>query len=670
MGMAGGLAAAALHWGLANGSELLVGRFTHLGGAAVRSFHWGVLLLPAVGGLASGLVVRWLCPRALGHGTDVLTRAFHRNLGDLPVRGPFVKAAAAIGVISCGGSAGPEGPIAALGAALGSSVGRIFGLTPRERRILLVAGCAAGIGAIFQCPLGGALFAASVLYREPEFEAEAIVPAFVASVFGYCTYTVWYEFGHRLLAGVDQLAFGSPIELIPYAALGLLCGLLGIFFSVCVRGVERGAAGARIPRWLAPGLGGLATGALACLLPQVMDGQYRFIQNALSGALFTQAPAVDWWWWAALFGSVAVFKCVATAFTVGSGASGWLLGPSVFIGGAAGAFVGALCTALYPDAFPPELRQSLIPVGMAGVLAAAMRTPMAAIVMTTEMTGSYGLIVPLMLVCASAYVVGRRHGLNAEQVRSAAESPAHAADAIVHALEAERVEDLMERDWPLIATPEMSLVDLMVRIRYGTRPVFAVIRDRRIVGMISVPDIQRAFDQPGMADALIAEDMMTEDLAAVFPDEDLYQALNVFRRENHDVLPVVSRDRERRWLGMLTRERVYETLRHHADETQRLVLREHAGLSAFEQEAQLQQLVMGVAPLRTDMIQRLIVPLQAVGQSLREADFRRRFGAQVIAIEQPDGTIQCPPDLDTPLSTKQRLVAIVWKERPVRQCDT
>lgn len=660
VGVAAGLAASGLEWGLQNGSQALAGRFTHLGGAGVLSFHWGVLLLPAAGGLVSGVAVRLLCPGAIGHGTELLTRAFHRDLGRLPLRAPLVKGVAAVGVISCGGSAGPEGPIAALGASIGSTVGRLFALTPRERRILLVAGCAAGIGAIFRCPLGGALFATSVLYRQPEFESEAIVPSVVASVVGYSTYMLFWGFGEHMVRGANELMFSSAVELLPYALLGPLCGGLSILFYGCLRLVEdKLLPRSGLPLWFAPALGGLATGVLACLLPQVMDGRYLFIQNAMDGAFVEQAQGLGWRW-AALFGVVALAKCLATGLTVGSGASGGVLGPSVFIGGAAGAFLGALIDALHPGTFPEPLRKALIPVGMGGVLAASMRTPLAAIVMVTEMTGSYGLIVPLMLVCVSAYVVGRRWGLNREQVQSAAESPAHAGDAIVHLVESWPVEQLMHRDWPMIAAPETTLHELVKRIQPGTRPVFAVVRDHRLVGLISVADIRRIMNEPGLGEAIIAADMMSERLSVVYPDQDVYQALNVFRRGNHDVLPVVSREKDRRWLGMLTRESVFNTIRGHIEQMQKLVLREHAGLAAIEQEGQLQQLVMGVAPGRKDMIQRLLVPLQAVGRSLRDADFRNRFGAQVIAIEQPDGSIQCPPDLDAPLHTGQRLVAIVW----------
>lgn len=669
-GVLAGLAAAGLEYGLTRGSEFLIGRYTNLGRADVLAFRWELLLLPAAGGLASGLLVVWLCPKALGHGTDVLVRAFHREAGVLPLRGPAVRATAAIGVIACGGSAGPEGPIAALGAAIGSSIGRLLTLTPRERRIMLIAGCGAGVGAIFQCPLGGALFAAGILYRDPDFETDAIVPAFVASVVSYSVYMSFFGYGHHMLAHADRLVFAAPRELVPYLVLGPICALLCLVLRVCMRFVEHGAFHLlKLPRWLSPALGGLATGALACVLPQVMDGQYRFVQNAMDGTLLSGFESASWWWWVALFGSVAVAKCIATALTVGSGASGGLLGPIVFIGGVAGALVGALVEALVPGVFAADgenLRRALIPVGMAGVLSAGMRAPLASLVMVTEMTGSYGLIVPLMLVCVTSYVFGRRWGLNNEQVRSVAESPAHAGDALVHMLETWRVDDLMRRDWSETVQPSATLSEMVERIRPGTRPVFAVTDDGRIVGLISVPDIQRIMDLPGAAEAVIAKDMMTEDLTTVYPDDDVYHALTLMGRNNYVVLPVVSRHARRAYVGMLSREDIHLAIRRQATEMRKHLIDEHEGLSVIEYEEKLDQLVVGMSTDKPENIQRLLVPLQAVGRSLRESNFRQAFGVQVIAVEQPDGSIQCPPDIDAPLQTNQRLVAIMSEDSAER----
>jgi CIC family chloride channel protein len=392
VGIAAGAAAALLDRAIHFGSDRLIGRFTHFGTADFFHFEWAILLLPALGGLVSGLLVYLGAPRSTGHGVDVLTRAFHRHFGHLPIRGPGVKGAGAAIVISTGGSAGPEGPIAALGAALGSTIARFFPLTAQERRILLIGGCAAGIGAIFRCPLGGALFATSILYSEPEFESDAIVPSFVASVIGYSTYMTILGSREPMIVGIDSLLFTKPADLPWYAILGFLCGLTSIVFFFCLRAVERGIVPrSRIPRWFLPALGGLGTGAIACLLPQVMDGRYLFIQNAVDGGLFDLAgPVESWAAWAALFGLVALAKCVATALTVGSGAPGGVLGPSVFIGGAVGACVGAIGHTLFPEAFPDELRRALIPVGMAAVLAATMRIPLAAIVMTGRDRDDHG----------------------------------------------------------------------------------------------------------------------------------------------------------------------------------------------------------------------------------------------------------------------------------------
>jgi CIC family chloride channel protein len=658
------LAAALLESGLHIGTHLLVGRFTHLGHFEVMQFNWFVLILPAIGGLLSGLLMKWLAPNAVGHGTDVLTRAFHTQQGDLPLRGPSVRAVANIGVISFGGSTGPEGPISALGAAIGSTIGKIFGLTPRERRIMLIAGCGGGVGAIFQCPLGGALFAAGIIYREPEFESDAIVPAFIAGVISYSTYGVFWEYGGTLIENANKLVFDSPLALIPYIVLGPLCGLLAGFLGFCLKTVEhRPLARFNLPRWLTPALGGLCVGLLACALPQVMDGMYQFTQNVMNGDFLTEYPEKSWWYWTALFALVTVTKCVATALTVGSGGAGGVLGPSVFVGGTAGAFVGALGMALLPEGWITEdLRQALIPVGMAGVLSASMRVPLAAIVMTTEMTGSYGLIVPLMLVCVTSYVVGKRWGLNHEQVRGVAESPAHAGDALVHNLEAWRVGETMIRDWPATVPVDATLTEIVGKLRPGTRPVFAVLEHERLVGVISLPDLDRIMEDAPVADIFIAKDLMTENVRTINDDQTLYDALNIFNIENHDVLPVVEHTKERRFVGMLPREAVHAMVRKEMDRMRSHLLTEHKGLATIDRDEQLGQLISGVGASRPDRIQRLFVPIQAIGKSLRETDFRREFGAQVVAIELPDGTIQCPPDPDMPLKTNHRLTAIVWEK--------
>ena len=364
-GIAAGIAAAILAAALHVGARAVIGRFVELGGAEVLRLDVAILLLPALGGLLSGLIVQAIARLPVQQGTDQMVLAFHRYNGELPLRGPAVRAAAAVGVISFGGSAGPEGPIAGLGAAIGSTVGGTLRLTPRERRALLIAGCAAGVGAIFHCPLGGALFATSVLYRRPEFEGSALVPAFVASAVGYVTFASLSGSSAYLLPGAQSLTLESAFEVPVYVALGLACGAAAALFGASYRRVEAFfAARERLPLWLRPALGGLVTGAIACVLPQVMDGEYLMIQNALSGDLFRgEEVARGAFAWAALLAAIVVAKCVATSFTVGSGGAGGVLGPSLFLGGVVGASLGALLQGALPESASEQLRQALIPAG-------------------------------------------------------------------------------------------------------------------------------------------------------------------------------------------------------------------------------------------------------------------------------------------------------------------
>lgn len=656
VGILAGLAAAGLKSGLHVATEAVIGRYAELGGTALFQPRLEILLLPAAGALVAAVVVYRIARAGPGQGTDQYVRAFHRLDGRLHLKGPLVKALGSVLVIASGGSAGPEGPIAGLGAALGSKVGRIFGQSARDRRSLLVSGCAGGVGAIFGCPLGGALFAASVLYRRPEFASRALVPAFIASVVSYSTYIGLLGPEGFILEGADELAFRSAAELPVYALLALLCAAASALLHFCLRGVERVGERLRsVPLAVRPALGGLATGAIACAVPQVMDAEYRFIQAALAGdvAAAVAEPGAA----ALLFGVVLAARCVATGFTVGSGAPGGVLGPSLWIGGAAGAFLGSALEGLGVAPGGEALRQGLIPVGMAGVLAASMRTPLASMVMVAEMTGSYGLIVPLMLVTMTSFLLAGRFGLVEEQVHSAAESPAHAGDLVVNLLEHVRVREAMEVDWPDRCAPGDTLGVLIRRMREGTRPCFAVVRGSELLGLVSVSDIRALRDEPHAMDLIIAADIMTGNLHTLDPDETLYDAMESFRRHNVEVLPVVAPGPGRRLLGMLTRARVLELVRAHQDELREALVREHAGVLVLDQEAQGEELLGALPHPRVGAIERVRVEGALVGRSLAELDFRRDRG-EVLAVELPGGGFECPPDPHRKLGPGEILVVL------------
>jgi CIC family chloride channel protein len=285
--------------------------------APVRSLWF--FIIPVLGGLVSGVIVYLVAPEAEGHGTDAMIEAFHLREGKIRKRVPFVKILASALTIGTGGSAGKEGPIAQIGSGFGSTVASLLKLEVRERRILVLAGAAGGIGAIFQAPLGAALFAPEVLYRETEFEYEAILPCIVSSITSYAVYTQLYKRGALFFPG--PVGFSLPGELLPYALFGVVCALTGfLYVRVFYGSRDRFFRPLRIHKMLKPAVGGLMLGTIAYAFPQVSDGGYGWVQMALEGKML---------WGAMLL--LAFLKILGTSCTIGSGGSG-VFGPSVFIG--------------------------------------------------------------------------------------------------------------------------------------------------------------------------------------------------------------------------------------------------------------------------------------------------------------------------------------------------
>ena len=298
-------------------------------------YRWFLFLIPALGGLFSGWLVYTYAPEAEGHGTDGALEAFHRKGGIIRSRVPIVKTIASIVTIGTGGSAGREGPIAQIGAGFGSFVATKLGLSVKERRILLLAGMAAGVGATFRSPLGGALFAVEVLYRDPEFEHEGLIPCIISSIIAYSLFGA--VTGWTPLLATPDFSFERPSELLLYLLLGVVCALFGVFYVKVFYGIRTLFHKIPVANHFKPAIGGLLLGLMAMYIPQVLGSGYGWVQAALYGKMAL---------WVMLL--IAIAKVIATSLTISSGGSGGVFAPSLVIGAMLGGTFGATAELIFP----------------------------------------------------------------------------------------------------------------------------------------------------------------------------------------------------------------------------------------------------------------------------------------------------------------------------------
>jgi len=432
-GLAAGLAAAgfygllevARHYlteSLANFSPVLAAGEVALfpKGAHGAPLRWVLLVLPALGGLAAALLVRAFAPSAGGHGTDAAICAYHRNEGRIPFAVIPVKAVASALVIGSGGSAGCEGPVTQIGAGCGSAIAALLKLDAAERRILMAAGLAAGVGALFRAPLAGAIFAAEIFYSGLDIEYEVLMPSLIASTIAYTVFALF--FGWQPLFVMSEYVFHEPLKLLPYLLLAVVVALGAKVYILVFRQTEAACRAWQVPAWMKPGIGGLLTGLIGFFLPQVFGAGYGLIQQALA----VESPLAERFGALSLTTLLLVFvgKIFATSFSVGSGGSGGVFGPALVAGSALGAATGVALMRFFPslDLHPGAFAM----VGMAGFLAASVRVPIAAIIMVSEITGNHSLLLPSMWVCGIAYWLGNGWTLYRSQVRTRDCSPAHA----------------------------------------------------------------------------------------------------------------------------------------------------------------------------------------------------------------------------------------------------
>jgi len=376
---------------------------------------WAIPVVACGGALLGAILVYAIAPEAEGHGTDAAIAAVHHNPRSVRLRTVFVKIIASALTIGSGGSGGREGPTGQISAGFGSLLSRTFDLSPEDARITVASGIGSGIGAIFGAPLGGAVLATEILYRD-DFEVEALLPAFIASIVGYAVWGSFEGFG-PLFGYVGNYQLSSAVPLLWFGVIGVVGGCVGLLYAKGFYGMVDAFSRLPLPRWIRPAIGGLLVGCIGLAIPEVLGTGYGWIQQSL-GAHLLQIPL-----WIVLILPFA--RIATTGLSIGSGGSGGIFGPGMVIG----AFVGAAVWRLL-EPVVPSLGHDPAPyviVGMMACFGSISRAPLAVILMVAEMTGTLSLIVPAMLAVGLATLIVRRSDdtIYRSQLKSRAESPAH-----------------------------------------------------------------------------------------------------------------------------------------------------------------------------------------------------------------------------------------------------
>jgi CIC family chloride channel protein len=519
-----------------------------------------LVVIMALGGLASGLLVYTFAPEAEGHGTDAAIDAFHNRRGEVRGRIPFIKTLASAITLGTGGSAGREGPIAQIGAGFGSFLASKLKLSARDRRIMLAAGMGAGVGAIFRAPLAGALFAGEILYRDADLEADVIVPSAISSAVAYCIYSFSLPRSMRFVAlfGADvEFEVTSWLEMIPYTAMALVLVLAGVLYIKTFYGVHALFKRLPGPPHIRPMIGATLAGltGLALYYSVGQDSDALAVLGSGYGTLqksFTSPETSG----IGLLLAVALMKIVTTSLTISSGGSGGVFGPSMVIGGCLGAAVGQLFHSWWPEVVTQP--QAFAIVGMAGFFAGCARAPFSTILMVSEMTGNYKLLLPTMWVSTLCFSLGGRWTLYIKQVPTRLDSPAHRGDFLVDVLEGMGVEDVYRKSSDQIRVFEgTSLDDIVHTLATTSQRYFPVVdAEDCMVGIFSAEDVRKYLFNDTIWQLADANDVMTTPVVTVCPADDLNVALTRFTTLNVDELPVVSPENPQELLGMIRRKEV------------------------------------------------------------------------------------------------------------------
>ncbi len=631
-GLAGAVGAAAFRWLIGVFEGLFFGGFDGLSAALAGGIPLEageprdiartlspllLLAIPALGGAIVGPLVWRFAREARGHGIPKVMEAVATRGGVIRPRVVVLKTLASALSIGSGGSVGREGPIVQIGAAIGSSIGQLLRVPSRQLRTIVGCGAAAGVAATFNAPVAGALFAAEVIVGD--FAGSRFGPVVVAAVVATVVSRAWLgDHAAFPMEGANFLA-GGPLEIVSFMALGVVAGAVGAAFTRTLYFTEDVFARIRVPEWSKAALGGLCIGVIALGFPHVMGVGYATIHDALAG----NVPGL-------LLASLVVLKILATSITLGSGGSGGVFAPSLFIGAMAGGWFGAVLNALVPAEVSASGVYALVAMG--AVVAATTHAPLSAIVIIFELTQRIEVLPPVMAACVVSALVARR--ISSESI--------YTMDLLRRGVNIARDEDpnvlkhLVARDVidraPGVVPASASLNQLMAIMATSDHSELFVVNERAdLLGVIHFAALRRTFhEQEHLRDLVVAGDVAQLPSATITEGENLDSVMQLFGSENVEELPVVDEDDARQLVGCVRKRDV---------------------IAAYNREVMRRDLAGGVSTMvslvgRGQQVElgeglvceEVLAPAHFRGRTLAELDLRARAGVHVMLVRSPSRT--------------------------------
>lgn len=504
-----------------------------------------IVVVPILGALISGPIIAYWAMEARGHGVPEVMQAIVMQGGRIRPRVAAIKSVASAVCIGTGGSAGREGPIVQVGAALGSTAGQIFRLGTERTTTLVACGAAAGIAATFNAPIAGVIFAMEVILGEfsTHYFGMVVVSAVAASI-------VSREFlGATPAFAVPAHTLQSPWELPLYALLGVLAALIGWLFVGILYYLEDRFEQWHFPEALKPAVGAIPVGIIGFFYIQALGTGLNTIEATLSGNL-------PWLLLLLLLGA----KLVATSFTLGSGNSGGIFSPALFMGAMLGSAFGQWAHTMFPSMTAGAGAYAL--VGMASVFAAAAHAPLTAFLIVFEMSGDYRMILPLMVTVGLSTLLSqylRRYSIYTLKLAKRGIPLQRSRD--VDVMRGVTVGEVMTQE-PDVVYADMGLKELADAFTQTHHHGFPVIqRDDTFVGVVTIQDLERATTEGGVNEYTVG-DITEHNPITAYPSDPLSKVLHYMSDRQVGRIPVIDPDDPTRLVGLLRRQNIVRAYRY------------------------------------------------------------------------------------------------------------